>query len=214
MTHYADSDEIELSSLTVAPREILLVSASLRMLAEARTIDEVKDIRDKAEALRMYIKQQGESLEAQNAAAEIKIRAERRAGELLIGMKLRDGGDAMRARSHDVTELPPSLEEIGIGKMQSSRWQQIAGIAEDVLSRHIEETNGHGKELTTASVLRLIPKPDLGEPPPWTLDEAVDHLRVKLYEISRRWPEEHLEVMGHQLRDLGEELIESGELPH
>ncbi len=54
-----------------------------RELALVTRIDEVKEIRDKAEALRAFSKQAGESLEMQNNCAEIKIRAERRAGELL-----------------------------------------------------------------------------------------------------------------------------------
>lgn len=54
--------------------------AAKQALMEARSIDEVKDVRDKAEALRLYMKQAGESLEMQNAVAEIKLRAERRAG--------------------------------------------------------------------------------------------------------------------------------------
>ena len=47
-----------------------------RELALATRIDEVKIIRDKAEALRQYLKQAGESLDMQNQCAEIKIRAE------------------------------------------------------------------------------------------------------------------------------------------
>lgn len=43
----------------------------------------MKLIRDKAEALRQYIRQQKGSLEMQNQCAEIKLRAERRAGEML-----------------------------------------------------------------------------------------------------------------------------------
>ncbi len=49
-------------------------------LAKAKTVDEVKEIRDKAEALRIYTRQAGEGLEMQNWCAEIKLRAERRAG--------------------------------------------------------------------------------------------------------------------------------------
>jgi len=54
-----------------------------RELQLATNVDEVKDLRDKAEALRLYMKQAGESLWMQNQCAEIKVRAERRAGELL-----------------------------------------------------------------------------------------------------------------------------------
>ena len=56
-------------------------------LVLASKVDEVKDIRDKAEALRQYARQAGESLESKNAIAEIKLRAERRAGELLGAME-------------------------------------------------------------------------------------------------------------------------------
>ena len=49
-------------------------------------MDEAKKIRDKAEAVRTYAKLAGD-LDMQNMAAEIRIRAERRAGELLVGMQ-------------------------------------------------------------------------------------------------------------------------------
>ena len=54
-------------------------------LEKARTVDEVKDIRNRAEALRVYLKQAAD-VDMQNWAAEIRIRAERRAGELLREM--------------------------------------------------------------------------------------------------------------------------------
>lgn len=48
-------------------------------IQKAASVDEAKGIRDKAEALRIYAKQSGQSLEVQNKCAEIKLRAERRA---------------------------------------------------------------------------------------------------------------------------------------
>jgi hypothetical protein len=75
--------------------------------------------------LRVYLRQSGESLELQNYVAEIKIRAERRAGELLQEMEKRDGGDATRAGLQGATELSPRLEDLGIDKTQSHRYQTI-----------------------------------------------------------------------------------------
>lgn len=49
-----------------------------RMLAEVRTVDEAKDIIDLAEAARVYARQVDLGLEAQNHAAEIKLRAQRK----------------------------------------------------------------------------------------------------------------------------------------
>jgi hypothetical protein len=47
---------------------------------------------------------------------------------MLGEMELRDGGDASKARLHDVTELPPKLCDLGITKMQSHRWQLSASV--------------------------------------------------------------------------------------
>src|SRR5262245_61797897 len=135
-------------------------SQARQALQKAKTIDEVKAVRDAAERLRLYSKQVGESLEMQNDIAEIKLRAERRAGEML-----REGADtgdrrtrndgASRKVSQAVTpsEPAPSLEEIGISRMQSSRWQSIASIPEAEFEQVIQETKQTGGELTETALL-------------------------------------------------------------
>ena len=57
-------------------------------------------------------------------AAEIKIRAERRAGVLLGDMDRREKGETdKKIMLHDVTLSIPKLDELGITKIQSHRWQ-------------------------------------------------------------------------------------------
>jgi len=68
---------------TPYPTALIHFDRARQELALASTVDEVKQIRDQAEAIRQYIKQQKGSFEMQNQAAEIKLRAERRAGEML-----------------------------------------------------------------------------------------------------------------------------------
>ncbi len=63
-----------------------------RLLAEVRRVDDAKAIHDFAEAARVYARQARLGLEAQNDAAEIKLRAERRLGELLAARPKQDGG--------------------------------------------------------------------------------------------------------------------------
>ena len=63
-----------------------------------------------AESLRAYAKQAGESLENQNLMAEIKLRAERRAGEILQDMEKATGAKGQlngRDSSGGRTVRPP-----------------------------------------------------------------------------------------------------------
>ena len=101
-------------------------------LAAAHSYDEVKDIRDKTAAMVAYARQAGDN-EMLKWATEIKVRAERRAGEMLAESKAngeRHGQGGNQAKSPDAT-LPPTLADIGISKSQSSRWQKLAAVPEE-----------------------------------------------------------------------------------
>ena len=129
-----------------------------RELELATNIDEVKDLRDKAEALRLYMRQAGESLEMQNKCAEIKIRAERRAGEIL---KEREKNPGTRMLGSDIVSPPEEIEtlsDIGISRKQSSRFQAIARIPEPTFEEHIAKTKSLKRELTSSDLLKLSQK--------------------------------------------------------
>jgi len=121
-----------------------------RALAEAVSIDEIKSIRDKAEAMRLYVKQAGESLIMQNQCAELKIRAERKGGQLLGEMGL-NGGDR-KSESH---RARVKLDDVGVDKDKSARWQSIASIPEKIFEEHIAKTVGTEEELTSSSLLNI-----------------------------------------------------------
>ena len=134
--------------------ELAHFDAAKREIALASSIDEVKQIRDKAEALRQYIRQQGATLEMQNHCAEIKIRAERKAGEMLGETEKQGPGQYQQL--HDVTAaVPPSLADLGISRIQSHRWQQEASIPEERFERHVAEVKARGDELTSKGILEL-----------------------------------------------------------
>jgi hypothetical protein len=60
-----------MSAQTTLLKDLILVARAKQSLAEATTIDEIKDIIDKAEALRLYMRKATDGLDIQNQAAEI-----------------------------------------------------------------------------------------------------------------------------------------------
>ena len=101
------------------PRELKVLDKLAHALAETRNLTEIKSLRDKAEAARKYAQSAALSLKIQNRAAELKLLAERRAGELLNELVAHGGN--RRSSSH--TENL-KLSDLGIDHNQSSRWAE------------------------------------------------------------------------------------------
>lgn len=140
----------------VATRDAGIPAQVNRARAALQTVETVEDailLADYAEAVRYAAKQAKAGMEIENAAAEIRLRAERRAGEMLAAMEKHPPGPAPRDRSHDATE-PPTLADLGVTKHQSSRYQQVAAVPEPVFEQHIEHAKTNGAEITTARLLR------------------------------------------------------------
>ena len=68
---------------------------------------------------------------------QFKLRAERGLGALLAEMPKHPPGPEPD-QSHDVTE-PPTLKELGIDRMQSSRWQMEASVPDDAQSWFLDD---------------------------------------------------------------------------
>jgi hypothetical protein len=114
----------------------------------------------KAEQLRLLAQQVDASVEIKNEVTELLLRWQRRAGEMLrevAGKGERDngkGGDR-KSPSRDVTVKPPTLAEIGISKMQSSRWQAMASIPEEKYEQIARQIVEAARELTETAFLRV-----------------------------------------------------------
>ncbi len=126
------------------PNALARLDKAVALLKEARTLDEVGQIRATAAAAAEYARAEKLGDEAIHYAEEVKVRAARRAGELLAqmnekatgtrgkvqaGMKgYAESGDTRRASP---VEPPPTLKEMGITPKESARWQKIAAIPEE-----------------------------------------------------------------------------------
>ena len=109
-------------------------------LAAALTVDEVKDVRDKAEAMRAYARMAND-VQLELDAAEYRMRAERRLGELMAAQAeagmLPEGRPAKRVESNPLSERI-TLSDVGIDKNLAHRARRLASMPEDVFEAGIK----------------------------------------------------------------------------
>lgn len=112
-------------------------------IAECARVDEVKDIRDKAVALEAYHRQ-ARNYEAEREAANVRLRAERRVGELLKELAravVPNPKGNNQVASNGGTQPSPYAEALtanGMSRQAASRFQRLAEVPsaefEDALS--------------------------------------------------------------------------------
>jgi len=121
---------------------LIRYDAACRAVAECKAVDEIKDWRDKASALQAYARQ-AKNKQLEVDAAEIRIRAERRLGQMLAESPKNLGGWANNLAVGSDDSKIPALKELGISRDLSSRAQAIASIPdadfEETLAQHRDE---------------------------------------------------------------------------
>lgn len=117
-------------------------------LSLADTPTKVKSLDDKLAVIQELFRKERRALGDQNKLAELRIRAQRRGGELLAAT-VRPGRPSKR--SHDATISLPE----GIDKHMSSRWQAVASIAERALDAYLKMQEERGEEVTTSGFVRF-----------------------------------------------------------
>jgi len=115
--------------------------AACKAIADCKSVDEAKNIRNVAEAMRAYArKANNRKLEVD--AIEIRIRAERRLGEMIAAQKATVGLNVGKRGDRGPRAAPrsddrPTLAEVGIGKKLSSHAQKLAALPPEEFDRRL-----------------------------------------------------------------------------
>lgn len=142
--------------------QIVPYSVACAALAQAKSVDDVKDIADKAEAMRVYAKR-AKNRDLELDAAEIRIRAERRLGEMLADLKrvgvLSNGGQPLQSRGQ-----PPldgsrvTLRALGVDHKLSMKAQHLARIEPDRFETQLHDLRVRSREERGERPLRFGPQ--------------------------------------------------------
>jgi hypothetical protein len=122
-------------------------------LAQIKTLESGINYLNKVKAIEVWAKAEKKDAELQNMIAEQKIRTQRILGQLLKESELDKGGrPSIENRSRTTT----GLSDFGITKDQSSAFQKIAALPEEIFEREIATAKDESikrVELTTSRVL-------------------------------------------------------------
>ena len=168
--------------------QMIRYEAARQAIAEYKTVDEVKDFRDKALAIEAYAKQAND-YELERDAAIARVRAERRCGELLADMEKAKGAaeagtNRGTTRSYDATSSQPrSLSDLGITKDQSSKWQRLAAVPEAEFEAAISQPGSKPSTTHIISPKQEQPK-RMDSLALWFWGRLIDMERNKLFERS------------------------------
>lgn len=124
---------------------LLSVERARAWLAQAVAVDEVKDFRDKAEAIAAYQRKQGAGLASQQDAAEVILDATRKLGQLLIQMPKDHGGGNVSRGPRAGTKREPAVAPVasyGITKKAAAVAQQVAAMP----ARQYEEAKAEARK--------------------------------------------------------------------
>jgi hypothetical protein len=139
-----------IESVAEDPVEVKLVKyeaakqAVIEALAETTNLEEALGIQKQAILIKK-LAQLKDDRALIDTSTEIRLRAQRRIGQLLKEMAERGerdpgrGGDR-KSRSHDATVKPKTLDHLGLNKSESSRCQKIADLSEKEFEERVADT--------------------------------------------------------------------------
>jgi ParB family chromosome partitioning protein len=131
-------------------------------ISETRSLEETQDILQKVNALEAISKKFRLSKEVQLDATELRIRIERRLGEMLKNIEKDKGGRTQKTDSlSDNVSSNTNLSDLGLTKNEWVKFQQLASASAEVFEAVItdlrtEATTKRQTHLSTTMILRTL----------------------------------------------------------
>jgi len=159
-------------------------------LAQIKTLESGVDYLNKVKAIEVWAKAEKKDAELQNMIAEQKIRTQRILGQLLKESEVSKNVSNQHLVGR--TTQPSTLQSFGISKDQSSAFQKIAALPEEVFEREIavaKEESEKRVELTTSRVL----------------------FAAKEYEQQKKKEQHKQDVMGKRVQNIFQDSFINGD---
>lgn len=135
----------------VADNALVRIDAARRALSSARTVPELKTFMDQASTLRYWLKRRGATFDTLHVACELKLRAERRLGELLVAT-VKQGRPSKRS---DARTFSGRLPE-DVTKQRARDWRQLFILSDAAFERYLDDTKTEQLEPTLVGAMRLL----------------------------------------------------------
>jgi len=113
-------------------------------IASIDSIDDAVDLRNRTKAIETYVRSQKNCKEIERRATTIRLRCERKLGELL-SKQVKAGNPQLSTRT------TIALKDLGVTRDQSSRFQTVAELPENDFEVYLE-----GRELSTNGIIKLV----------------------------------------------------------
>lgn len=170
------------NSANVVEKAAAMLQEVKLQLPEVEDVKLLLDLRANADALKTFLRQRDAALTAQLDAAEIKLRTERRLGQLLAEAPTipNDGSRNSQVRPTDLTPKSEVLKEMGIKKQRASEWQKLAAVKDEDFEKHAAAIRSKAENLTAARTTLFSEESDQWYTPP----QYIDTVRAVLHGID------------------------------
>ena len=208
---------------------LIRYDAACKALTAAKSTDEVRKIGNGAAMLRAYAKQ-AKNKQLEIDAAEIRIRAERRLGELIDAQKHSIGlakgakgnprGRGAKIVRGESAPAQPTLADAGIDKDLAKRARKLAAVPEKQFERRLADWRDHTLQQSGRVSLPIVSatrssrsKSMTDDPvaptvilPHWSDDEEFEQVNNALRivrELIEKWPDDRsYQTLLHEVQQL------------